>query len=39
VIEVQERKLEEVPAMIRSGEICHCMVIAAFALMGFVRPA
>ena len=39
VIEVQERPLEEVPAMIHSGEICHCMVIAAFALVGLVRPA
>ena len=33
-IEVQERPLEEVPAMIHSGEICHSMVIAAFALIG-----
>ena len=39
VIEVQERPLEEIPAMIHSGEISHCMVIAAFALMGLVRPA
>ena len=31
--------LEEVPAMIQSGEISHCMVIAAFALVGLVRPA
>jgi ADP-ribose pyrophosphatase len=39
MIEVQERPLAEVPAMIRSGEICHCMVIAAFALLDLVRPA
>jgi ADP-ribose pyrophosphatase len=36
VIEVFERPLTEIPAMIRSGEILHCMVITAFALLGVV---
>lgn len=38
VIDVLERSLVDVPAMIRSGEISHCMVIAAFALMGVLQP-
>ena len=35
-IEVLERPLEEIPAMIASGEIAHSMVIAALAFMGLV---
>jgi ADP-ribose pyrophosphatase len=38
VIEVQERPLSDVPALIGSGAIGHCMVIAAFALLGLVQP-
>jgi ADP-ribose pyrophosphatase len=37
-IEVLLRRLEDVPTLIRSGEIAHCMVIAAFALLGLVQP-
>lgn len=37
-IDVLERPLEEVAALIQSGEISHAMVIAAFAFMGLVRP-
>ena len=38
-IDVLERPLAEIPAMIQSGEISHSMVIAAMAFMGLVRPA
>jgi ADP-ribose pyrophosphatase len=37
-IDVLETPLEDIPTMIQSGQISHCMVIAAFALMGLVRP-
>ena len=37
-IEVFERPLEDIPEMIRAGEIAHGLVIAAFAFMGLVRP-
>jgi len=37
-IQVLERPLHDVPALIRSGEISHCMVIAAFAFLGLVQP-
>jgi hypothetical protein len=33
---VLERPLEDIPAMIASGEIAHGMVIAALAFMGLV---
>jgi len=36
-IEVLQRPLGDVPAMIASGEICHGLVIAAFALLN-ARP-
>lgn len=39
LIEVLERSLAEIPAMIANGEITHSMVIAAFAFMGLVKPA
>jgi ADP-ribose pyrophosphatase len=39
LIDVLERPLEDIPVLIQSGEISHCMVIAAFAFMGLVRPA
>jgi len=39
VIEVLEYPLADVPGLIQSGEISHCMVVAAFALMGLVQPA
>ena len=35
-IEVLERPLEDIPAMIANGEIAHSMVIAALAFMGLV---
>ena len=35
-IDVLERPLAAIPAMIRDGEIAHAMVIAAFAFMGLV---
>jgi 8-oxo-dGTP pyrophosphatase MutT (NUDIX family) len=38
LIEVLERPLEDIPAMIVSGEIAHSMVIAAFAFLGLVKP-
>ena len=38
LIEVLERPLDGIPAMIASGEIAHSMVIAAFAFMGLVNP-
>jgi ADP-ribose pyrophosphatase len=38
LIEVFERPLEDIPAMIASGEIAHSLVIAAFAFMGLVAP-
>ena len=37
-IEVLERPLAEIPAMIRRGEISQTMVVAAFAFMGLVEP-
>ena len=37
-IDVLERPLADIPELIQSGDISHCMVIAAFALMGLVRP-
>jgi len=36
-IEVLLRPLEDIPAMIRNGEISHSLIIAAFALMHFAR--
>jgi hypothetical protein len=38
-IEVLERPLEDIPAMIANGEIAHSMVIAALAFMGLVPIA
>lgn len=38
LIEVLERPLADIPAMIANGEIAHSMVIAAFAFMGLVKP-
>ena len=38
LIEVLERPLDDIPAMIASGEIAHSMVITAFAFMGLVKP-
>jgi ADP-ribose pyrophosphatase len=38
-IDVLERPLADIPGLIQSGEIVHCMVVAAFALLGLVRPA
>jgi 8-oxo-dGTP pyrophosphatase MutT (NUDIX family) len=38
LIEVFERPLEEIPAMIANGEIAHSLVITAFAFMGLVTP-
>ena len=38
LIEVLERPLADIPAMIASGEIAHSMVITAFAFMGLVKP-
>ncbi len=38
-IDVVERSLDDIPGLIQSGEIAHCMVIAAFAFMGLVRPS
>jgi len=37
-IEVLERPLADIPAMIRSGEITHSMVITAFAFLGLTIP-
>jgi 8-oxo-dGTP pyrophosphatase MutT (NUDIX family) len=37
-IEVLERPLGDVPAMIRSGQIAHSMVITAFAFLGLTIP-
>jgi hypothetical protein len=34
MIETIERPLSDIPGMIASGEICHSMIITAFALMG-----
>ena len=34
MIETIERPLVDIPGMIASGEICHSMIITAFALMG-----
>jgi ADP-ribose pyrophosphatase len=39
LIEVVLRPLADVPAMIAAGEICHGLVIAAFALAGMARSA
>jgi 8-oxo-dGTP pyrophosphatase MutT (NUDIX family) len=36
-IEVQLRPLEDIPALIRSGEISHSLIVAAFARMFFDR--
>jgi ADP-ribose pyrophosphatase len=36
VIDVVEHPLDEIPTLIRDGRICHCMVIAAFAMLGAV---
>ena len=36
MIDVVERPLEDIPGLIRSGEISHSMVITAFAFMGLV---
>jgi ADP-ribose pyrophosphatase len=36
-IEVLLRPLEDIPALIRSGEISHSLIIAAFALLFFER--
>ena len=36
-IEVLLRPLEDIPAMIRNGEISHSLIVAAFALMFFER--
>jgi len=33
-IDVVLRPMADVPAMIRRGELCHALVIAAFALRG-----
>ena len=38
-IDVLERPATDIPSLIASGEIAHCMVVAAFAFMGLVRPA
>lgn len=38
LIEVLERPLDDIPAMIANGEIAHSMVITAFAFMGLVNP-
>lgn len=38
-IEVLTRPLGEIERMIRREEICHALVINAFALMGVLRPA
>ncbi|MGD0654757.1 MAG: NUDIX hydrolase [Thermoguttaceae bacterium] len=34
-IEVQLRPLDDIPALIRSGEISHSLIVAAFALLHF----
>jgi 8-oxo-dGTP pyrophosphatase MutT (NUDIX family) len=36
-IEVVLRPRDEIPAMIRSGELCHALVVAAFGLMNHRR--
>ena len=38
LIEVLERPLDDITAMIANGEIAHSMVITAFAFMGLVKP-
>ncbi len=38
VIDVLERPLDDIPALIESGEISHCLVVAALAFLGLVRP-
>lgn len=38
LIEVIERPMGDIPAMIQRGEIAHCMVLAAFAFMGLMGP-
>jgi 8-oxo-dGTP pyrophosphatase MutT (NUDIX family) len=39
MIDVAQYPLEEIPLLIRSGQIAHMMVITAFAFMGLVEPA
>lgn len=38
MIDVLECPVEDIPDLIRSGEISHSMVITAFAFLGLVRP-
>ena len=38
-IDVVERPMDDIPSLICRGEICHAMVIAAFAFMGLVPKA